>query len=40
MEARAADLADMPPAELILLVERLRSTVDDLLRLIAESETT
>lgn len=35
-EARAADLADMPASSLILQVERLRSRLDDMLRLLAD----
>lgn len=36
-EARAADLADMSPAALILMIERLRGGLDDMLRLIDET---
>lgn len=35
-EARAADLAELPPTALILQVERLRNRLDDMLALIKE----
>lgn len=35
-EARAADLAELPPAALIFQVERLRGRLDDMLALINE----
>jgi hypothetical protein len=35
-QAREADLAAMDPATLILLVERLRGTLDDVVRLVDE----
>lgn len=36
-QARAADLASLDPAGLIMLVERLRGGLDDMVRLIAET---
>lgn len=36
-EARTADLADMSVASLILLVERLRGRLDDVLQLVDET---
>lgn len=38
-QAREADLATMEPAALILLVERLRTRLDDTLRLLDETST-
>lgn len=35
--ARATDLAQLPPAGLILLVERLRRRLDDVLNLVTEA---
>lgn len=35
-EARQADLASMDPAVLVLMVERLRGSLDDVLRLVSE----
>ncbi|MGW2550739.1 hypothetical protein [Streptomyces sp. NPDC001635] len=34
--ARAEELADLPPAGVILVVERLRRRLDDMLQLVAE----
>jgi hypothetical protein len=34
--ARAADLGELPPAKLILTVERLRSRLDDVIQLVDE----
>jgi hypothetical protein len=34
--AQAADLGELPPAKLILTVERLRSRLDDVIQLIDE----
>ena len=36
-EARTADLAELPGASLILLVERLRGRLDDVLQLVDET---
>ncbi|MEE4489903.1 hypothetical protein [Streptomyces sp. BE230] len=36
-DARAADLATLPAASLILLIERLRSSLDDILSVIEET---
>ncbi|MET8475454.1 hypothetical protein ABZY90_19440 [Streptomyces sp. NPDC006422] len=36
-DARCADLACLPAADLILLVERLRGRLDDVLRLVDEA---
>ncbi|MEV8479157.1 hypothetical protein [Streptomyces sp. NPDC051173] len=35
-EARAADLAELDVMSLIVLVERLRGSLDDIIRLVAE----